>query len=405
MFGGTTSNTSVFGAPPTLGGSSGIFGSKPQASPFGAAPAFGSTNKPLDGSGSVFKSTSFGGQTSSNLFGGSSTSQGSLFGESSGVFGSSSITSQSKATSGPFGTQNSTPSLFGGVSGGGFSSSGSTFGANIFGSSQQTQPQNASGASAGSMPNSEPINLFVGSLKSSGATQGNMFGGGLPGNNAPTLFGGNQNQTTNTDSIFGSSFGMNQQQNLQSSIFSGLSSGSTAGAGNTNTFGNASPFQTAGGPSNVFGSVVPTNEQTGGSSTQQTSTPDLMSSTPNTSTSWFTGGSSNTSQPGSIFGAQAMNNTALGSGSTQTSSLFGATPLAPPVMESGFGNAASVQNVFGVPQSTWETTSATTCSPSNSSTNQMYTPLHLLTPEDREEFQRDEFLRIPLVPPPKELCF
>ena len=255
-FGGNT-NTSggLFGGQSNTNTSGGLFGQQnqqQQSNPFGGSSTntggglFGSQNKPAGVGlfGSTTGTSNTGGglfgqqnqQQPSNPFGGSTNTGGGLFGQNqnkpagTGLFGGSTTTN----TGGLFGGQNNqqsgSNSLFGG---GNTNTSGSLFGGN------QQKPAGTS--------------LFGSTNNTNTGTS--IFGGNQqsqPGNTGGSLFGGmnlgNQNQqSTNTNSLFGPSLSQSQAPVQQNQLHASLTG---------HPYGNEQLFSSLAAPSPPVGPLA-----------------------------------------------------------------------------------------------------------------------------------------------------
>ncbi len=219
-FGASNTGGSLFGGPTTQQNTSGgLFGQQNQQQPQQSNP-FGGTNNNNAGGG-LFGNTQnkpattglFGGSTNTGtgggLFGGQNNQQ-----QQSNPFGAT-----QNAGGGLFGNQNQAKPATTGLFGGGASTN---TGGGLFGNTNNQQ----SGSNLfGGANNNAGGGLFGGQNKPAGSlfggsntNQGNT-GGGL------SLFGGNnqQNQQSNTNSLFGGSLGQNQNQNSTNtnSLFGG----------------------------------------------------------------------------------------------------------------------------------------------------------------------------------------
>ncbi|KAK7074146.1 hypothetical protein SK128_003969 [Halocaridina rubra] len=383
VFGGS----SLFGGNQTSGTTS-LFGDSSKTNVFGGSssqgsqPSFGASQSSVStfGNTSLFKSNT---ANTGNVFGGPANIQGtSLFGGSPtqparNIFGSSSLASTTGGSIFGGGTASiATTSTTGSIFGGGSTTITTTTGG-IFGvSSAPTNAPNTAAGLFGSAPNqtstifsnnsqnqpstfaSTTTNLF-GTSTNLFASKPAIFGGqqGQQQQQSTTLFG---NNPVSAPSIFGGAAttqGSQPQQSTAPSVFGtsifGTGSGvATQSGGGSGLFGGAS--NTSSTQTNVFGNTSQMTSSMGlfgkpADSQQQTL---QLSSAHQTVPSLFGGGASNTNP--SLFGG--------GVGHTNTKLL-------------GTNNRA-----------------------------ENYTPLDQLSDADREQFDREDFLYIPICPPPIELC-
>ncbi|CAL4125389.1 unnamed protein product, partial [Meganyctiphanes norvegica] len=456
-FGGGSATTST---PSVFGGSSGASGTtstpafgaaKPQSpAVFGGAAAFGAAT----GSSSVFgqqAKSAFGAGTSNSLFGASNTNllnktPGTPSGTSNSIFGSGTSAAQtstfgntqSTSTPNPFGGQ-SQSGLFGNAAAnkanvfGGNAQTPSVFGkpaqptgtfgvnqstSSLFGATPQSQPQSQSvfGGSGGtfSTPASNTVtsttpSLFGGSGSSAfgsataqstttsifgggnGAQQpsGSVFGGGVAAAAAAaaapfSAFGGTGAANQGSSAIAGSVFGSTPAPTATASIFGAAAAGTPQAASVTATgsvFGGAATGIQAGSgatPGSVFG---------GGAA---------LTTPQSTTSSVFGGGAANTG----VFGSTTIGNSGIFGGAaataTNTSSVFGSSVAVTPqpqttLVANPFGNAVSVIPISGDTNK-------------GDGTDMWYTSLDKLSAEDLREFQAESFTRVPLMPPPRNLC-
>ncbi|KAJ5156638.1 hypothetical protein N7492_009441 [Penicillium capsulatum] len=308
-------------------GQPGAFGS----SAFGASTTggFGSQQNTTGGFGST--STPFGAATTSapSAFGSNTSTAGgfgsagtnSMFGASkpagTGLFGSTTSTTQTPMFGGTSATTAPTGGAFGSGTGtgGGFGSGGSLFGGTnaqqnkpAFGSTGTTGSTFGGFGSQGSTATTTAANPFGGTTATSG------FGGQQ--NTTGSAFGGfgSQNQTQNKP-LFGgggSTFGSNnQQQQSGTGLFGGGGGLGSSTTGSTGLFGQSQPQQQQQGTGSLFG---------GGTQTQQ----------PAAGTGGLFGSTQNQQQakPGGLFGSSTGTATGGGLGgfgSTQTQQPGGTT--------------------------------------------------------------------------------
>ncbi|OCK77195.1 hypothetical protein K432DRAFT_334357 [Lepidopterella palustris CBS 459.81] len=324
-------------------GQAGAFGQNTGFGGFGASNTNSNTNTgfgantsgtSLSGStlfgGSTTTNTGFGAGNTSTGFGAGATASPNLFGQNKpatgGLFGATATTNQ--PSGGLFGSSGATGNTGSGFGAGtaGFGS-GNT-GGGLFGQQNQTQNKPAFAGGFGTQPTGTGTTGAFGTSGTTGfgqqtntSTGGGLFGGSNT-TTAPT-FGTNQQNTGS--SLFGGSFGQNQQnqtQNQGSSLFGGgfgananqqqqqkpsLFNTGTANTGSS-LFGqqNSQPQQQ---PTSLFGNTN-TQQQGGGLFGQKPAT---------TGTSLF-GNTSNTGTGGGLF---SNLNTNQNQQQNQGSSLFG----------------------------------------------------------------------------------
>lgn len=369
-FGSSSNTSSIFGGQQSSGfgrtgvGSSvanNIFSNKNQPSVFGSNSVFGtSTNK---GFGNVNTSVFGSNQPTKSLFGGNNQSN-----QPTGIFGSSNSQTQTGTI---FGTQSLSSGSGGGI-----------FGSNTISANSNTNNVFGSAPKFGAL--NQPQQSVFGAQSQSNQTS-NIFA-----NNAtsqPSNVFGQISSTASGGSIFGG--GSNLINNSNPSAFSSNFSLSKFGANNsTNIFGTKSNvFQNSFNPQipaqspNVFNSTVSSDNVV----SMDSPNVEAERSVPIPPSQPFS--SSN------IFQNQTISTAVLSTGSTITQST-------------GFGvvqASSSTPSIFGT-AATSSLGAQSNAGAQDLSVSSIYTPLHLLSVEDKEEFERDVFLRIPLVPPPRELC-
>lgn len=411
VFGGSgasaaAASTSVFGAAAKAPGAPAVFGG---AAAFGAAAASSSTSV----FGQQNKST-FGAGASNSLFGASNSNPFNKApvtpsGASSSLFGSATNTAQTSTFSNPQST--STPNPFGGQTQGGVFGNAPANTGNIFGGGGQTpsvfgKPAQPTGTFGGNQTTST---LFGATTQPQSQTQ-SVFGGssgtfGTPSSNTATpatasIFGSSGNsafgaaaltQPSTTTSIFGG--GNSGQPQPSASVFGGAGAASA-----TSVFGGAAAAAIQGSSAaqgSVFGAATPSAAAATAASIFGAAT--AAASTPQAAASVF-GAAAATPQStaSSVFGGGAVNTGVFGSTTAATiaSSPFGASTTQPQTTTQAanpFGNAGPVM-------------------PSSIDTNKgdgtdvWYTPVDKLIAEDLKEFQAQSFTRVPLMPPPRNLC-
>jgi len=401
-----TSTPSVFGGSSSAASttpSSSVFGASKVTSPavFGGAPAFGATA--ASSSSSVFgqqKSTFGTGAAPNSLFGASNSNPFNKTpvtpsGASNNLFGSGTNTQSS-----------STPNPFGGQTQGGLFGNAPANKSNIFGGSGQTPSVFGKPAQPGTFGGNQTTNTLFGATPQP-QTQ-SVFGG------SSGTFGSTPSSATTTpatSSIFGSSgnsaFGAAAiTQPSTTSIFGG--SNTAQPQSSASVFGGTGAASTS---TSVFGGAAANLSST----TTQSSVFGAAAAAPAAGTaataSIFGGGAASTPQTGgSVFGGasaatpQSTASSVFGGGAATNAGVFGSTP-AVTIAPSPFGTSTSLSqttqpaNPFGN-----GAPAVSTEANKGDGTDVWYTPLDKLDAEDLKEFQAQSFTRVPLMPPPRNLC-
>ncbi|KAF2366211.1 Nucleoporin FG repeat [Trinorchestia longiramus] len=399
---GTSNSNSLFGSNPATSNNLGmsLFG-KPQSSvTFGASSAFGSLGSSSNNSSSLFGSP----QQAKPMFG---AAGGSAFG---------SLTADANNTS-VFGAPSGT-SLFGSTvpqssgSGGSLFGGGTTSTNSLFGNATISTPSIfGGGTTTASVFGNQPSSTSGGSAFGNVSIQPSVFGTANP--SSDKVFGGSSSMNNSSgNEAFGSSSGVNKN------LFPGTSGSTTSVFGQT----------TSTGPSNAFGSgssVFNAGNSAFSSVTNSTvqNQPSLFGSVSSGSSlfggSAFSSVTTNSSQPQQpVFGGTSL---------TSSSSVFGNTIPDATTHVSAFGSAVtpvSTSSIFTVNTGNSSSSifanpsplqsSASTSVPSETSTvlaafanpnDERYSQMNQLQDMDREQFLSDQFMYVPSIPPPRELCF
>ena len=416
LFGGSalaTSNTnssSIFGGKPAFGGTSNLFGAQPATTS-----AFSPTSSIFGGAAQS--------QPKQGLFGTSSSSGNTLFGQSTpqntssgliqpSIFSSSTQPQQGLSATSVFGSPatSSATSVFGSPA---TSSATSVFGApavtsatSVFGSPAATPSTAASPAGLfGGAAQSNTSSVFGQSPQFSSPLQG--AGGGLfgkPQQQTSNLFGQATSTTPQTSSIFGSP--------AQASALA-----PAATMAGTSIFGQpAQPTLTSGGSpaptpastmagTSLFGQPIQPSSSATSSGQSIFGQPSAFGQNQPSSIFGSTVTSANTSMTTNVFGAPVTTSAVSSTVLTQNQSIT--SPFAPKQ------GADTPTNIFAPSGESKKSDTSTTASSGlfgkpveKQKDSSVYTPISELTQEDIEAFRTCKFMlgNIPENPPPVELC-